>query len=347
MVASLVEAAGRRDWARITTDSPDLAIVERDVWGTSARVALWPPRRLDDVLLAVDLELERLDREASRFRSDSEISRLNRAGGGILLVSEGLAEVIGVALAAARFTRGMVDPTVGAALVALGYDRDFAAIDPDGSAAVPAGLPAPGWASMQLMGRLLRLPAGVCLDLGATAKGLGSDRSARAAFFAAGHIGGVLVSLGGDIATAGGPPKGGWPVLVADDHRSSDPSSGQMVRVQRGGLATSSVTCRAWRRGGVTLHHIVDPATGRSATGPWRTASVAAPSCAEANAASTAAIVAGSGAEAFLAEMRLPARLVARDGTVRLVGGWPADSAGTIPAPAGGARRADSVGGGR
>lgn len=335
MTAAPLEVHVHPGWASINTGRPDLAIAERDLWGTSARVVLWPTRALDDVLFAVDLELEQLGGQASRFRSDSEISRLNGAGGGVFLLSDGLAEAIGVSLAAAGFTRGMVDPTVGAALVALGYDRDFAAVDPDGPTLSPGPPPAPGWASVRLAGRLLTLPAGVHLDLGATAKGLGSDRSARAAFSAAGRVGGVLVSLGGDIATAGESPKGGWPVLVADDHRSSDPSVGQMVRLRRGGVATSSVTCRVWRRGGVALHHIVDPSTGRPATGPWRTASVAAPSCAEANAASTAALVAGASAEGFLTTTGLPARLVAWDDTVRLIGGWPVGLGETIPTPGG------------
>ena len=145
---------------------------------------------------------------------------------------------------------------------------------------------------------MLSLPAGARLDLGATAKGLGSDRAAAAAYRVCGR-GGILVSLGGDIAVTGQPPVGGWPVAVAD---SSDPgrgAPGQVVRLTAGALATSSVTGRRWQRDGRTVHHIVDPRTGWPAAGPWRTVSVAAASCAEANAAATAAIVAGRDAEAL------------------------------------------------
>jgi len=144
------------------------------------------------------------------------------APGPVHQLSDGLAEAIRVALTAARWTRGVTDPTVGAALIALGYDRDFAAIGA-GTPPPPAGPgPVPGWRSVTLDGAALRLPAGIVLDLGATAKGLGSDRAAAAAGRAC-RQGGVFVSLGGDIAVAGLPPRGGWPVAVAD---SCDPGGG-------------------------------------------------------------------------------------------------------------------------
>ena len=326
-------------WRRVDTEG--IAIAERAALGTTARVAAWPQEDLDPALAAVDAELERLDRQASRFRDDSELSRIHRELASVHQLSRGLAEAISVALAAARWTGGLVDPTVGGALIALGYDRDFAAI---GLAPVPAGrpaasagprpargpAPAPGWRSVTLAGTVLGLPAGVRLDLGATAKGLGSDRAAAAAYRASG-CGGILVSLGGDIAVAGQPPVGGWPVAVADSSARGAP--GQVVRLTAGALATSSVTGRRWQRNGRPVHHIVDPRTGWPAAGPWRTVSVAASSCAQANAASTAAIVAGPDAEAWLAGTGLPSRLVAHDGAVRLLGGWPVADGGPLPGP--------------
>ena len=310
-------------WGR--TDADGVAIAERAALGTTARVATWPPEDLDLALAAVDTELERLDQQASRFRDDSELSRVHREPGPVHQLSRGLAEAIRVALAAARWTGGLVDPTVGGALIALGYDRDFAAIGTDPAPAIGLGepAPAPGWRSVKLDGTALGLPAGVRLDLGATAKGLGSDRAAAAAYRACGR-GGMLVSLGGDIAVAGQPPVGGWPVAVAD---SSDGcmagAQSQVVRLTTGALATSSVTGRRWQRDGRPVHHIVDPRTGWPAVGPWRTASVAAASCTAANAAATAALVAGPDAEAWLAGTGLPSRLVAHDGTARPLGGWP------------------------
>jgi thiamine biosynthesis lipoprotein len=238
-----------------------------------------------------------------------------------------------VALEAARWTGGLADPTVGDALILLGYDRDFAAIDPDRGEAPGVPGPAPGWQTVRLDGPMLSLPAGVRLDLGATAKGLGSDRAVRAAMTAGGQAGGVLVSLGGDIAVAGQSPQDGWPVLVAD--RPDEPASSrtQTVRLTGGGIATSSITCRQWQRAGQVLHHIVDPRTGLPADGPWRTVSVAAATCADANAAATAAIVAGERAAEWLAVAGTPARLVAHDGQVRYVGGWPDTDGGRISVP--------------
>jgi thiamine biosynthesis lipoprotein len=334
-------------WAMIDIGTALVGVAERDALGTSARVAAWPPYNLARVLAVVDTELARLDEQASRFRDDSEISAIHRTEGGVHILSEGLAEAIAAALAAARWTGGLVDPTVGGALCALGYDRDFAAIHQGGTLPRPARVP--GWQSVRLDGRRLRLPAGSRLDLGATAKGLGSDRAASAAA-AAISGGGVLVSLGGDIAVAGEAPSGGWPVLVADEQepvsvsasrgRRATPEAerlvGQVVRLAAGALATSSIMCRQWSRGSRMMHHILDPRTGLPATGPWRTVSVAAANCAEANAAATAAIVAGDQARAWLAEQGLPARLVAHDGSVLHLSGWPEAGGGLVEAPAAG-----------
>jgi thiamine biosynthesis lipoprotein len=323
---------------------PGVAIAARDALGTDVRVALWPPDGLAVALDAVDAEIGRLDQQASRFRADSEISRIHRSPRRVHRVSPGLAEAVGIALSAARWTGGRTDPTVGAALAALGYDRDFACIDSGPAGSLPAPGPVPGWRLVELRGRLLRLPAGTCLDLGATGKGLGADRAAAAAWRACGS-GGVLVSLGGDLAVAGQSPASGWPVAIAEFSLpavrdmaglAGEAQASQVVRLAAGAVATSSVTCRQWRRGGLRMHHIIDPRTGYPATGPWRTVSVAAPNCAVANAAATAAIVAGPDAPAWLAGTGLPARLAGHDGTIRLLGGWPATDGGQLPEVAGG-----------
>jgi len=311
----------------------EVAAAEIDALGTRVRVVVWPSDRLESAALAVGRELHRLDKEASRFRDDSEISRLHAQGGGLYFISEGLAEVIGVALAAARFTDGLVDPTVGSTLVELGYDRDFAAMATDAPSDGPAPGPAPGYHSVSLEGRLLRLPPGVLLDIGATAKGLGADRAALAALDAIGDPGGALVSLGGDITVAGEPPIGGWPIVVGDSANASSGSGSQIVRLAAGAVATSSTTTRQWQRAGRTVHHIVDPRTGLPANGPWRTATVVAATCAEANAASTAAIVGGTDAVSWLRDTGLPACLVRADGAVHRFGAWPEADEGIVTAP--------------
>ena len=317
-------------WRPISTGDDTVAVAERAALGTIARLAVWPPENLSAAVGAVDSVLSALDRQASRFREDSEISWIHHSEGGRFMLSNGFAEAISVALEAARWTGGLTDPTVGDALISLGYDRDFAAIDLERREPAGASAPAPGWRTVSLEGPMLSLPSGARLDLGATAKGLGSDRAVRAAIAAGGQTGGVLVSLGGDIAIAGQSPLGGWPILVADRPDEQGSSRTQTVRLAGGAVATSSITCRQWRRAGQGLHHIVDPRTGLPADGPWQTVSVAAATCADANAAATAAIVAGERAEEWLAVAGMPARLVAHDGQVRYVGGWPEAEGGRI-----------------
>jgi thiamine biosynthesis lipoprotein len=166
------------------------------------------------------------------------------------------------------------------------------------------------------------VPAGVELDLGATAKAFAADQGAARAAAVVG--GGILVSLGGDVAVAGTAPESGWPVLVTDDHAAGPDAPGETIGIATGGLATSSTTVRRWRRGDEVLHHIIDPAVGRPAATCWRTVSVAAASCVDANIASTASIIRGESAPRWLAERGLAARLVRVDGEVVRVGGWPA-----------------------
>ena len=244
-------------------------------------------------------------------------------------VSPLLAEAIAVALRAARMTDGDVDPTVADAMSALGYDRDFSLLPTVGPPVRLTVRAVPGWRQVGLdeQARLLTLPRGVHLDLGATAKAWAADRAASRL---AGALGcGVLVGLGGDISVAGPPPQGGWRIRVQDiTGRPEDPPAGPaaVVAIREGGLATSSTTARRWRRGGDVLHHILDPRTSLPASVHWRTVSVAAASCVDANTASTAAIIRGPQALDWLSNLGLPARLVDAAGSVRTVGGWPAET---------------------
>ena len=317
-------------WEPVLLGEPGVGAAERSALGTTARVVVWPPRELAHALDAVDRELVALDVQASRFREESELSRLNRSRGDVFFLSDGLAEAIAAALAAANWTGGLVDPTIGQALKAWGYDRDFYTLQPQGALPAAASDPAPGCSAVQLDGQILKRPDGTVFDLGATAKGLGSDRAARSAMRAIGRAGGVLVSLGGDVAVAGQSPADGWPILVAESPDSTESSSTQNVRLWHGALATSSVICRRWMRGEREVHHIIDPRTGAPAGGSWRTATVAAPTCIAANAASTALIVGGEEARQWLITTSLPARLVGHDGSVQLVGPWPARDDGPI-----------------
>jgi thiamine biosynthesis lipoprotein ApbE len=303
--------------------------------GTSVHLIVTAPGALEPARRMLDADLAAVDAACSRFRADSEIVALDRVPqwrgrAGPVQVSPLLAEAIGVALRAARATDGDVDPTVGEAMIAAGYDRDFRFVPRDGPPARLAVRRVPGWRAVRLdeRARLLTMPAGVRLDLGATAKAWTADRAAERI---AAELGcGVLVNLGGDIAVAGDGPAGGWRIRVQDvTGRPEDLPGGPaaVVAIHSGGLATSSTAARRWRRGGDVLHHILDPRSGLPAAPVWRTVSVAAATCTDANTASTAAVIRGAAAPAWLAGLGVAARLVTESGAVRTLGGWPPEPA--------------------
>ncbi len=291
--------------------------------GTSA-IVVAEADRIDAARAEVERELADIDRTCSRFRADSDLSRANLAEGEWVAVDDLLVTAVEVALRAARITGGLLDPTIGEVMIGLGYDRDFAAI-PSGDPDLPLTyrrIPFEGWRLVQVDHERsrMRVLRGLQLDLGSTAKALAADRAAVRAAEAVG--GGVLVSLGGDVAVAGDIPPCGWSIGIGDDHAGpGDP--GETVSIVSGGLATSSTTVRRWSRGGSVLHHIIDPRTGLPAREVWRTVSVHAATCVDANTASTAAIILGEDAPTWLSRQGLPARLVHRDGRILRVGGWP------------------------
>jgi thiamine biosynthesis lipoprotein ApbE len=332
-----------------------------EMWSTTVVLRLTDPRRLDAARIAVECELDAIDRACSRFRPDAEIARVNKSDGRTVRVSPLLAEVLALALRAARLTDGDVDPTIGSALTLIGYDRDWRLLDrPDSEASAEAissveRRPNPtvvaravcGWrnVSFDRVARTVRVPAGFTLDVGATAKAWAADRAAQAAAQAGGC--GALVGIGGDIATGGVPPAHGWAVHVTDDHRDDHRAPGQTVTIRSGGLATSSTVVRRWRHRGHMTHHIIDPATGAPVRGTWRTVSVAAASCADANIATTAALVRAGAAPIWLARLSVPARLVSHAGRVYTIGAWPAHAsraplASTVKPPVPGPDAPDS-----
>ncbi len=295
-----------------------------DALGTSAVVAVTADDTLGDACAELVDQLERLDRVCSRFRSDSELARVNARAGEITAVSPLLAELIGVALDAARSSDGLVDPTLGGPLRAVGYDRTFTLVRDRETWTIAERPVVPEswrWVELDRRASTVRLPTGIELDLGATAKAWASDQAARAIAEQSG--GAALVSLGGDIAVAG---VGVWPIRIAESHLAPLDGPGPVVAIETGGLATSSTTVRRWRTTTGDAHHVLDPSTGRPAAGCWRTVSVTAASCLEANVASTAAIVLGDAAPNWLESRGLPARLVGLGGEVVVLGGWPADA---------------------
>jgi FAD:protein FMN transferase len=302
-----------------------------EVFGTEAVLLLTDPAAMGQARVIADRVLADVDLACSRFRPDSELVRLNAAAGKPLAISATFADLLAAALRAARLTGGDVDPTCARALTGLGYDRDFADVKAAGDAGprlTGSVGPLPGWRSVHLDRATRRawLDHGAQIDLGATAKAWAADRCAEQIADSL-HCG-VLVSLGGDVAVAGPPPPDHWSIRVSNDHAAPESAPGQTVTISSGGLATSSTTVRTWIVGGRRVHHIIDPATGEPARSCWRTVSVAAGTCLDANIASTAAIIRGVAAVGWLHDLGLPARLVRDDGTVDTTAGWPTDVPG-------------------
>lgn len=293
------------------------AVADWTVWTTQARLVVTDPSVLDIATALVRHRLDEIDLAASRFRPDSEVSVIAGSEQAVHRISPLLRELVGVALDAAEQTHGAVDPTLGAVLTHLGY----------GAGGVGSGAGTQGqlraerrttWRDVHLDEDALRLPPGTLLDLGATAKAAAADRCAEE--IADRYACGVLLSLGGDLRTCGPEPQGGWNVLVQDG--DDEPASVVLLSGAHA-VATSSTLRRRWQHHGQQMHHLLDPMTLLPARPVWRTVTVAAESCLRANTLSTQAIVLGARAVAVLEEAGVAARLVASDGAVTLVGGWP------------------------
>lgn len=307
------------------------ATVTWRAWSCRVFVTVEQRRCAEDAATLVRALMADVDRAASRFRDDSDLARVNRNAGRLVPVSPLLVRLTRVALGAARATRGAVDPTVGADLVRLGYDIDIDLVRTRaGGAAGQVSNPPERrhhHRSVCIDPTLTRVgvPVGVALDLGATAKAWTADEAARRIHHRFQTA--VVVGVGGDLATAG-HPVAPWRIDVTETEPQpgSEPVDGVRLGLSRGGLATSSTGSRRWAAAdGTAVHHIVDPRTGGSAIGPWRTAAVWADTALAANVASTWALIDGPAATGWIARNGLSARLVAHDDTVTRLGDWPAD----------------------
>jgi thiamine biosynthesis lipoprotein len=295
------------------------------IWGTSAVLGVTDAAVLAEARAILDTVLALSDHAASRFHPGTEILALNDAAGqGPMRVSATMIDLVAAAIDAARSTGGACDPTVADRLVVLGYDRDFDAGLDDG-VTIPAGIaPAPGIEGIVIdhKASTIALPAGVHLDLGATAK-------ARTADIAAEQIAtdldvGCLVDLGGDLRIAGPPPAEGWQIGITREARTGRRDEvDEVIAVTGGGIASSSSGVRRWQRGATPLHHLIDPATGWPVAEPLAMVTVAAPTCLAANALSTASMVWGERCLFELPQRSVAARVLRDDGTIERIGGWP------------------------
>jgi FAD:protein FMN transferase len=248
------------------------------------------------------------DRRFSRFRADSELTWVNGRAGRPTQVSSEFAGMLGLALEMAALTEGLVDPTVGGAVRAAGYDRDFALLGDDPRPAAVAAVP--GWGAVRRWGEIVHLPLGCELDLNGIVKARTVDEAAELV----GAPG--FVAAGGDIAV-----RGATDVALP---------GGGAVRLVAGGVATSGSGRRRWRRAGEWHHHLIDPFTAASAVSPWEQVTVAGATCVDADIAAKAAFLAGARGPAWLDDRALPGRFLAADGIVLETARWRA----TAEAPA-------------
>ncbi len=293
--------------------------VRWDTLGTYGYLATGDPARLDDAHTIAREVLAAVDRTCSRFRDDSDLEHANRQPGRWVTVDPLLVAAVDVAVAAARATDGLVDPCLGRSLVLLGYDADLAVVQSRGP--VPGHRVTPTPDAWQQIGTDpeggLLVPEGCAIDLGATCKAWASDLVAASIVDRLGCD--MVVSLGGDVRIAG-PEQPGWAIDITERPGDDDP---EQVWLTGGGLATSSTTGRRWASEHGDVHHVLDPRTGRPTDEHWRTATATGATCVAANVATTAALVLGAAAPAWLEANDVTARLVDRDGAVTRIGAWP------------------------
>ncbi len=290
--------------------------------GCHVHVATSDPGALEAALLIARAILSEVDETCSRFRADSDLSRVNAGAGSWVAADPLLVAATRVALDAAEDTAGLVDPCLGARLVSLGYDADLGTVRrrPDLPSGSAQPHPVGAWQDVRVETEAIRVPRGVALDLGATAKAWSADLVALTVADTLG--GGAAVSVGGDVRVVADGDVPAWPVFVTEH---PDGASGTTVWIDEGGLATSSTVVRRWRAGGVERHHLLDPRTGMPTDGPWRTVSATGHTCVAANIATTASLVIGEDAPAWLADRGVDARLVDQEGRVVLTGSWPTE----------------------
>lgn len=261
-----------------------------------------PHEAFDEGWDAVAATFRREERRFSRFRPDSELSRLNGRAGSWTRVSDGLGSLLRYSLDRAASTDGAFDPTVLHAVEAAGYDRDLDEVIRAARGVLGPPVPCGRWAEIELGDGEVRLPPGVGLDLGGVAKGWSVDLAVGAAISAG--MPWVLVAAGGDLRVSEHAPL--LPIDVDDPEVDGEPIL--TLLVDRGALATSSTAKRSW---GTGLHHVIDPRTGAPAITDAIQVTVWGPTCADAEVAATVALLRGT-----RSVHGSPSVIVGADGTV-------------------------------
>jgi FAD:protein FMN transferase len=281
------------------------------VGGTDAASTAWAIERL-----------EQLEQSWSRFRPGSELRDMDCRVGEPAAASPDLIDAVGRALSLWYVTDGYFDPTIRRALEAVGYDRTFGAVAPHGAALAQPAVPAPGCDGIRIdrEGRTLLVPEGVAVDLGGIGKGLAADIVATGLVERGAR--GACVGLGGDVRVAGAPPAGEtWPIRVEDP---LDEAATMCTRHLRdAAIVTSTTRFRRWSRGGQTLHHLIDPATGAPADNEVLAVVATGPEAWWAEGVAKAALVAGlHDGIALLERLGVAAVVVETDGRRHATTAW-------------------------
>ncbi|MBI3739467.1 MAG: FAD:protein FMN transferase [Chloroflexi bacterium] len=247
---------------------------------------------LPSILQNVPAWFEEWEQVLSRFRSDSELVRLNMNAGQPAHVSQTLWDVFQASVWAEQMTYGLVNPLILDALVYAGYDQTFERVLADPHRIFPdleAGVPALNSVVADTIQRTILLPRGSHLDFGGVAKGWAAHQAAERLK----EAGPALVNAGGDISISG--PRlddEAWHIGVADPFQPD--AHIDFLYVERGGVATSGKDYHRWSKNGIAQHHIIDPRTGLPAETDILAATVIAPTAMEAEAMAKAVLISGS-----------------------------------------------------
>jgi FAD:protein FMN transferase len=277
----------------------------------------------DVVAAGVEVDVSALfeawEQALSRFRADSEVSRLNAGSGRPFAAGPILLQAVVAACEAARRTRGLFDPTLVDQLEAAGYDRTFAEVAPEQPRRELPARPGGGWREIEvdLARETVTLPPGTRIEFGGIGKGLAVD--AAVDLLRARGVGCAAVDAGGDLSVLGVPPGAeSWPVAVETGEED------ETVSLHRGALATSSTLGRRWFQGAALRHHLIDPRDGRPAAGGVRSVTVAAPTCERAEIDAKVALLLGAGlAIDYLERSAVTGLVVLDDGRRLRAAGWP------------------------
>lgn len=287
--------------------------------GTEVNILVTEPAALDATVEHAIARFDEIDRTFSRFRPDSELARLDWLPGVRQPASTLFLELLSLALRAARDTNGRFDPTIRDALEAAGYDRGIERLEAEGPGPARSARQAGQWERIAYNRERhwVCVPEDARLDFGGIGKGFAVDYVLRDLAVA----GGVLINAGGDLATRGSAPDGGWRIDVA---AAADAPVETTIALHSGALATSGLGRRVWTRDGERLHHLIDPRTGAPSDSIWRSVTAAARTCVAAEVAAKTAWLMSDDGPAWLADLGLAGRFVARDGRIETIGAWPA-----------------------